>query len=231
MSKILLVDDEVELANMIKDYLSNEGFDVEIQHTCGTAKNSFDNNSFSAVILDINLPDGSGLDLCRYIRDKSDIPIIMLSARSGDVDKIIGLGLGSDDYITKPFSPTELSARIRAHISRYNRLSNNKDEHKKKKVFKDLVIDEDAYEVYLNNKKLSLTVKEFQILNYLSSHPNRVFTREDLFNQVWGYDDFGDINTVTVHIRKIREKIESNSKKPIYITTIWGVGYKFENPE
>jgi len=231
MSKILLVDDEVELANMIKDYLSNEGFDVEIQHTLLTGKNSFDNNSFSAVILDINLPDGSGLDLCRYIRDKSDIPIIMLSARSGDVDKIIGLGLGSDDYITKPFSPTELSARIRAHISRYNRLSNNKDEHKKKKVFKDLVIDEDAYEVYLNNKKLSLTVKEFQILNYLSSHPNRVFTREDLFNQVWGYDDFGDINTVTVHIRKIREKIESNSKKPIYITTIWGVGYKFENPE
>mgnify|MGYP002640549239 CR=1 FL=1 len=231
MNKILLVDDEIELANMIKDYLLNEGFDVEIQHTLLNGKNSFDNNSFSAVILDINLPDGSGLDLCKYIRDKSDIPIIMLSARSGDVDKIIGLGLGSDDYITKPFSASELSARIRAHINRYNRLSNNKDEHKKKKTFKDLVIDEEAYEVYLHNKKISFTVKEFQILNYLSDYPNRVFTREQLFNQVWGYDDFGDINTVTVHIRKIREKIEANSKKPVYITTIWGVGYKFENPE
>ena len=231
MDRILLVDDEIELANMIKEYLANEGFDVQIKHTLSDGKDSFDSDSFSAVILDINLPDGSGLDLCKYIRDKSDIPIIMLSARSGDVDKIMGLGLGSDDYITKPFSASELSARIRAHINRYNRLSNNKDIHKRKKRFKDLVIDEDAYEVYLNNNKLAFTAKEFQILNYLSDHPNRVVTREQLFNHVWGYDDFGDINTVTVHIRKIREKIEVNSKKPIYITTIWGVGYKFENPE
>jgi len=219
------------LANMIKEYLTNEGFDVFVKHTLAEGKNMFDSNSFRAVILDINLPDGSGLDLCRYIRDKSDIPIIMLSARSGDVDKIIGLGLGSDDYITKPFSASELSARIRAHISRYNRLSSNKDEHKRKKTFKDLVIDADSYEVFLNHEKLTFTAKEFQILDYLSDHPNRVFTREQLFNQVWGYDDFGDVNTVTVHIRKIREKIEANSKKPIYITPIWGVGYKFETPE
>lgn len=231
MDKILLVDDEIELANMIKEYLLNEGFDVHVEHTLEEGKDFFDSNSFSAVILDINLPDGSGLDLCKYIRDKSDIPIIMLSARSGDVDKIMGFGLGSDDYITKPFSASVLSARIRAHINRYNRLLNNKDEHKKIKKFKDLVINEEAYEVFLNNKKLSFTAKEFQILNYLSDYPNRVFTREQLFNHVWGYDDYGDINTVTVHIRKIREKIESNSKKPIYITTIWGVGYKFEIPE
>jgi len=231
MDRILLVDDEIELANMIKKYLANEGFDVHIKHTFSDGKDLFDSDSFSAVILDINLPDGSGLDLCKYIRDKSDIPIIMLSARSGDVDKIMGLGLGSDDYITKPFSASELSARIRAHINRYNRLSNNKDNHKNKKTFKDLVIDKEAYEVYLNNKKLAFTAKEFQILDYLSDHPNRVYTREQLFNHVWGYNDFGDINTVTVHIRKIREKIEVNSKKPIYITTIWGVGYKFENPE
>jgi DNA-binding response OmpR family regulator len=231
MDKILLVDDEIELANMIKDYLKNEGFDVSIQHTFSDGKDSFNNNSFNAVVLDINLPDGSGLDLCKYIRDKSDIPILMLSARSGDVDKIMGLGLGSDDYITKPFSASELSARIRAHINRYNRLSKNQNEHKGIKRFKDLVIDEESYEVYLKDKKITFTAKEFQILNCLSNQPNRVFTKEQLFNQVWGFDDFGDFNTVTVHIRKIREKIESNSKKPIYIKTIWGVGYKFENPE
>ena len=231
MEKILLVDDEIELANMIKDYLKNEGFDVLTKHTLSDGKDSFDNNSFSAIVLDINLPDGSGLDLCKYIRDKSNVPILMLSARSGDVDKIMGLGLGSDDYITKPFSASELSARIRAHINRYNRLSNNQNENKGIKRFKDLVIDEESYEVYLNNEKISFTAKEFQILNHLSNHPNRVFTKEQLFNQVWGFDDYGDMNTVTVHIRKIREKIETNSKKPIYIKTVWGVGYKFENPE
>lgn len=231
MEKILLVDDEIELANMIKDYLKNEGFDVLTKYTLADGKDSFDNNSFSAVVLDINLPDGSGLDLCKYVRDKSNIPILMLSARSGDVDKIMGLGLGSDDYITKPFSPSELSARIRAHINRYNRLSNNQNEHKGIKRFKDLVIDAESYEVYLKAEKVIFTAKEFQILDYLSNHPNRVFTKEQLFNQVWGFDDYGDMNTVTVHIRKIREKIETNSKQPIYIKTIWGVGYKFENPE
>ncbi|MCK4551841.1 MAG: response regulator transcription factor [Tenericutes bacterium] len=231
MDKILLVDDEIELANMIKEYLKNEGFEVLTKYTLADGKESFDNNSFSAVVLDINLPDGSGLDLCKYVRDKSDIPILMLSARSGDVDKIMGLGLGSDDYITKPFSASELSARIRAHINRYNRLSNNQNENKGIKRFKDLVIDEESYEVFYNNEKIELTAKEFQILNYLSSHPNRVYTKEQLFNHVWGFDYYGDMNTVTVHIRKIREKIEINSKKPRYIKTVWGVGYKFENPE
>jgi len=229
MDKILLVDDEIELATMVKDYLKNEGFDVLIKHTFSSGKESFDNDVFSAVILDINLPDGSGLDLCKYIRGKSDLPIIMLSARSGDVDKIMGLGLGSDDYITKPFSASVLSARIRAHISRYNRLSNNTGENKGIKRFKDLVIDEASYEVFIENEKIELTGKEFQILNLLASNPNRVFSKEQLFNQIWGYDDFGDMNTVTVHIRKIRMKIEKDSKDPVYIKTIWGVGYKFEN--
>jgi two-component system response regulator VicR len=229
MDKILLVDDEVELAKMIKDYLKNEGFDVLMKHTFTSGKESFDNDIFDAIILDINLPDGSGLDLCKYIRDKSDLPIIMLSARSGDVDKIMGLGLGSDDYITKPFSASVLSARIRAHINRYNRLSNSSGENKGIKRFNGLVIDDESYEVYLHNEKIDLTAKEFQILNLLSSNPNRVYSKEQLFNQIWGYDDFGDTNTVTVHIRKIRMKIEKDSKEPIYIKTIWGVGYKFEN--
>jgi DNA-binding response OmpR family regulator len=229
MDKILLVDDEVELANLIKDYLKNEGFDVLIKHTFTSGKESFDNDVFDAIILDINLPDGSGLDLCKYIRDKSDLPIIMLSARSGDVDKIMGLGLGSDDYITKPFSASVLSARIRAHISRYNRLSSNNNENKGIKRFKNLTIDEASYEVFVDNEKIELTGKEFQILNLLANNPNRVFSKEQLFNQIWGYDDFGDMNTVTVHIRKIRMKIEKDSKNPLFIQTIWGVGYKFEN--
>jgi len=200
-----------------------------MKHTFTSGKESFDNDIFDAVILDINLPDGSGLDLCKYIRDKSDLPILMLSARSGDVDKIMGLGLGSDDYITKPFSASELSARIRAYINRYNRLSNNSGEYKGIKRFNGLVIDDESYECYLNNEKIDLTAKEFQILNLLSSNPNRVYSKEQLFNQIWGYDDFGDTNTVTVHIRKIRMKIEKNSKEPVFIKTIWGVGYKFEN--
>ena len=231
MDKILLVDDEVELANMVKDYLKHEGFDVLIKHSFTSGKESFDNDVFNAVILDINLPDGSGLDLCKYIRDKSDLPIIMLSARSGDVDKIMGLGLGSDDYITKPFSASVLSARIRAHINRYNRLSNNTGEYKGIKKFKGLMINEESYEVTLNNEKIDLTAKEFQILNLLSNNPNRVYSKDQLFNKIWGYDDFGDVNTVTVHIRKIRMKIEEDSKQPKYIITVWGVGYKFENPE
>lgn len=231
VDRVLLVDDEIELATMVQDYLTKEGFDVVIKHSLSEGKDCFERDSFSAVILDINLPDGSGLDLCKYIRNKSDIPIIMLSARSGDVDKIMGLGLGSDDYITKPFSASVLSARLRAHISRFNRLSVNKNEYKVIKRFTDLVINSDAYEVLLRNEKISLTAKEFQILDYLSEHPNRVFSKEQLFNHIWGYDDFGDVNTVTVHIRKIREKIEENSKNPKYIITIWGVGYKFENPE
>ena len=228
--KILLVDDEKDLAEMLKSYLTKEGFDVHVRNTFMNGRIAFENNTLDAVILDINLPDGSGLDLCKHIREKSDIPIIMLSARSGDVDKIMGLGLGSDDYITKPFSASELSARLRAHINRYNRLSSNKTKNSKK-MFKNLIINEESYEVYINNKKVSLTTKEFQILNYLASYPNKVFTKEQLFNHIWGYDDYGDINTITVHIRKIREKIEVNPKNPIYITTVWGVGYKFEYSE
>lgn len=229
MDKLLIVDDEIELAKMLQEYLHKEGFDVVIEHTFKNAKTTFDNDSFSLCILDINLPDGSGLDLCKYVRDKSDIPIIMLSARSGDVDKIMGLGVGSNDYITKPFSASELSARVRAHINTFKRLSNHEEKHKGKKQFNDLIIDEDSYEVFLRGEKVNLTVKEFQILNYLANNPNRVFTKEQLFNHVWGYDDFGDISTVTVHVRKIREKIEDNSKKPRYIKTVWGVGYKLEN--
>lgn len=228
MFKILLVDDEIELANMIKGYLKNEGFDVVSKNTYASGKETFDKENFDAFILDINLPDGSGLDLCKYIRDKSNLPIIMLSARTGDVDKIMGLGLGSDDYITKPFSASVLSARIRAHINRYKRLLNSSSETSKKKRFRDLVIDDEAYEVYVNNIKIDLTAKEFQILNLLASNPNRVYTKEQLFDQIWGFSDFGDINTVTVHIRKIRMKIEKDSKNPEYLKTVWGVGYKFE---
>jgi DNA-binding response OmpR family regulator len=227
----LLVDDEIELGNMIQDYMLNEGFDVQVEHSFSKGKEAFDNASFQAVILDINLPDGSGLDLCKYMRDASDVPIVMLSAKSGDVDKIMGLGVGSDDYMTKPFSASELSARVRAHISRHKRLSNGQVKHAKRKQFHDLIIDESAYEVFLKGDKINVTAKEFEILNFLASNPHQVFRKEQVFHHVWGYDDFGDFSTVTVHIRKLREKIEEHPKKPRYIITVWGVGYKFENPE
>ncbi len=230
MDKILLVDDEIELSNMIKNFLDNQGFTTVIKHTFQDGLLAYEDTTFDAVILDINLPDKSGLELCKYIRDKSELPIIMLSARSGDVDKIMGLGLGSDDYITKPFSASELSARIKAHISRHKRLSKNVSSSITK-VFGDLSINEEAYEVTLQGKKILLPAKEFQLLNLLSSHPNKVFSKEQLLNQIWGYDGFGDINTVTVHVRKIREKIEKDSKNPTYIKTVWGVGYKFDGTQ
>ncbi|QVK20093.1 response regulator transcription factor [Mycoplasmatota bacterium] len=227
MDKVLLVDDEIELATMLKDYLQKEGFEIIIANSFQEGQLIFEKSNFDVIILDINLGDGSGLELCKIMRKKTGIPIVILSAKSGDVDKIMGLGLGSDDYITKPFSPAELSARIQAHIRRYKELTkpinNSHIKH-----FGDLHIDDKAFELYINEKKINLTAKEFQILNYLANNPGQVFTKEQLFNHIWGYDDFGDVNTVTVHIRKIREKIEDDPKNPIYIKTIWGIGYKLE---
>ncbi len=227
MDRILLVDDEIELATMLKTYLQKEGFEVITANSFHDGLSNFEKAKFDLIILDINLGDGSGLDLCKKMREKSSVPIIILSAKSGDVDKIMGLGLGSDDYITKPFSAAELSARIQAHIRRYKQLTKPEiDSHIKQ--FGDLRIDDESFELYLKDIKVNLTAKEFQILNHLANNAGRVFSKEQLFNHIWGYEDYGDVNTVTVHIRKIREKIEQDSKNPIYIKTVWGIGYKFE---
>lgn len=174
------------------------------------------------------LPRMDGFEICKEIRKEQDIPILMISAKKEDVDKIRGLGLGADDYITKPFSPGELVARVKAHLARYERLSgNNKGEKEEIKV-RGLTIDKSSRRVYMNEKEVTLTTKEFDLLTFLASNPNRVYTKEELFDKVWGMDSIGDIATVTVHIRKLREKIELVPSNPQYIHTIWGVGYRFE---
>ena len=221
---ILVVDDEREIAELVRDYLEYEGFNVILAFDGQQALKLYQKHQPDMAILDVMLPKLDGLEVCKTIRSKSSIPILMLSAKKSDVDKILGLGLGADDYVTKPFSPKVLVARVMAHLRRYRQIS---DLTKKgdRLSFSNLVIDLGAYSVYVNDKPVALSSKEFEVLKFLAMHPNRVFTREEIFNNVWGYNEYGDINTVTVHISKIREKIEKDPACPVYIQTVWGVGY------
>ncbi len=225
--RILIVDDEVDLTDIISDYLKKEGFTINVVHTGEAALKSFEDFKPQLVLLDIMLPDYDGLELCRKFRAGSNLPIILFSAKGSDIDKIIGLGLGADDYISKPFSPGELVARVKAHIRRYLNLS-SEPEQKTVMSFGNLEIDDRSYSVKIDGKNVTLAAKEFELLSFMAHHPFQVFTREQLFNQIWGFDEYGDINTVTVHIRKIREKIEEIPSQPSYIKTVWGVGYKFD---
>ena len=174
------------------------------------------------------LPGVDGFEICRQIRSQKNTPIIMVSAKKDDIDKIRGLGLGADDYMTKPFSPSELVARVKAHLARYERLIGSNVEQNEVIEIRGLKIDKTARRVYLNGEVKVFTTKEFDLLTYIAGHPNRVFTKEELFNKIWDMEYLGDIATVTVHIKKIREKIEVNTAKPQYIETIWGVGYRFK---
>src|SRR6056297_1891489 len=224
--KILIIDDEKEIRELIRDYLEVEGYEVGMAEDGKIGLEKFDTFDPDLIVLDLMLPKLDGMEICKIVRGKSNLPILMLSAKKSDVDKVLGLGLGADDYMTKPFSPKELVARIKAQLRRYNQLSkanfnNNNIE------FKDLKIDLDGYNVHLNGEKIQLSAKEFEILKFLALNPERVYSREQIFDQIWGFNEFGDINTVTVHIRKIREKIEEDSSNPQYIETVWGVGYKF----
>ena len=225
--KILIIDDEVELSEIVSDFLQVEGFKVYSAMNGQEGLLCFKREKPQLVILDIMLPLVDGMEICRTIRSISNVPIIMLSAKSSNTDKVISLGLGADDYIMKPFEPMELIARVKAQLRRYTQFSMPVD-GSTVITFGNLVIDDKAYTVYVNSKIVNLAAKEFEVLNYMAHHPNQVFTREQLFNQIWGYEEYGDINTVTVHIRKIREKLEENPSEPIYIKTVWGVGYKFD---
>ncbi len=225
--KILIVEDEKEIAELIKDYLTREGYEVIISLDGEQGLRDYRRHVPKLVILDIMLPKLEGTEICRIIRNESNIPILMLSAKKDDVDKILSLGLGADDYVTKPFSLRELVARVKAQLRRYTLLSSVPD-RKNRLKYGDLEIDCKGYTVYLSGKKIDLSAKEFEILNFLASSPQQVFTREQIFEQIWGFNEFGDINTVTVHIRKIREKIEREPANPRFIKTVWGVGYKFE---
>ena len=228
MSKILIVEDEVAIAELEKDYLELSGFDVVMQHTGDAGLKAALNEDFNLIILDLMLPNVDGFEICKKVREKKNTPIIMVSAKKEDIDKIRGLGLGADDYMTKPFSPSELVARVKAHLARYERLVGSGVKANEIIEIRGIKIDKTARRVYVNGEEKAFTTKEFDLLTFLAENPNHVFTKEELFNKIWDMESIGDIATVTVHIKMIREKIEFNTSKPQYIETIWGVGYRFK---
>jgi DNA-binding response OmpR family regulator len=228
MKKILIIEDEASIAELERDYLEINGFKADIELRGDSGLKKVKSQDYDLVILDLMLPGVDGFEICRQIRSESNVPVLMVSAKKEDIDKIRGLGLGADDYITKPFSPGELVARVKAHISRYERLV-GKNEHKNELInIRGLRIDKSSRRVFINDNEAALTTKEFDTLAFLAANPNRVFSKEELFDRVWGMDSLGDVATVTVHIKKIREKIELDTSNPQYIETIWGAGYRFK---
>ena len=228
MSKILIVEDELAIAELERDYLELSGFDVTLETNGARGAMLAMQEDFDLIILDIMLPDRDGFEICREIRQEKNTPIIMVSAKKDDIDKIRGLGLGADDYMTKPFSPSELVARVKAHLARYERLIGSGTKENTIIEIRGIKIDKTARRVYVNGEEKNFTTKEFDLLAFLAENPNHVFTKEELFQKIWDMESIGDIATVTVHIKKIREKIEVNTSKPQYIETIWGVGYRFK---
>ncbi len=227
MAKILIVEDDRNIAELEKDYLELSGFTVIVETDGTVGLRRALEEDMDLVILDLMLPGTDGFEICRRIREVRDIPVLMVSARRDDIDKIRGLGLGADDYITKPFSPSELVARVKAHLSRYERLIGGREKNEVIEI-RGLKIDKTARRVWVNDEEKQFTTKEFDLLTFLAENPNHVFTKDELFRKIWGMDSIGDIATVTVHIKKIREKIELDSSRPQYIETIWGVGYRFK---
>ena len=228
MSRVLIVEDEEAIAEIEKDYLELSDFEVVIKSDGTQGLATALNEDFDIMILDVMLPGTDGYEICRQVREVKNTPIIMVSAKKEDIDKIRGLGVGADDYMTKPFSPSELVARVKAHMDRYNRLIGS-NVHKNDIVeIRGIKIDKTARRVWVNGEETTFTSKEYDLLTFLAENPNRVFTKEELFREIWDMESVGDIATVTVHIKKIREKIEFNTAKPQYIETIWGVGYRFK---
>ncbi len=228
MSRILIIEDEESIAELEKDYLELSGFEVDIETDGLAGLERALKEDYDLYILDLMLPGVDGYEICRQIREGRDVPVLMVSARKDDIDKIRGLGLGADDYITKPFSPSELVARVKAHLARYERLVASGAPKNDVIEIRGLRIDKTARRVWVNGEERQFTAKEFDLLTFLAEHPDRVFRKDELFREIWNMESYGDIATVTVHIKKIREKIEFDTSKPQYIETIWGVGYRFK---
>ena len=226
MQKILIIEDEINIAELERDYLEVNGFESDIATTGEEGLMLANANTYSLILLDLMLPGVDGFELCKKLRHTLDIPILMVTARKEDIDKIRGFDRGADDYIVKPFNPNELIARVKAHLSRYDRLINRGYNDGDIQIG-GLLIQTNARQVFVNGEERVLTAKEFDLLKFLATNPNIVFTKEHLIESIWGFDSIGDITTVTVHIRKIREKIETDPSNPQYIETIWGVGYRF----
>lgn len=228
MKRILIIEDDVNISELERDYLEANGYSTDIEHNGAEGLHRAINEDYSGIIVDIMLPEISGFDICREIRKTKDIPIIIVTAKKEDIDKIRGLGLGADDYIVKPFSPSELVARVTAHINRYERLMMASQGDSKDIIETGrLRIEKASHRVFIANKEIALANKEFDLLLFLAQNPNVVFSKDQLFDKIWGYDSIGEPSTVTVHINKLREKIEEDMSKPQYIETVWGAGYRF----
>ena len=225
MERILIVEDDELIAELERDYLLAEGLEADIITNGTEAVRQFRKEEYAAVLLDLMLPGRSGFDICREIRTWSDVPVLLVTAKKEDIDKIKGLGLGADDYVVKPFSPVELTARVKAHIQIHRSL---KEGNKEEVIIAGLLkIYPGSYRVYKGEQELELTGREFKLLLFLARNPDIVFSREQLFDSVWGMDAVGDMSPVTVHVNKLRDKIEDDPSAPRHIQTVWGVGYRF----
>lgn len=229
--KVLVVDDEKLIVKGIRFSLEQDGMEVDCAYDGEEALEAAKKKEYDVVLLDVMLPKLTGFEVCQQIREFSMMPIIMLTAKGDDMDKILGLEYGADDYITKPFNILEVKARIKAIMRRSNKVSSVSNADTKSVIFGEMKIDCENRRVYIQGKEVNLTAKEFDLLELLVFNPNKVYSRENLLNIVWGYDYPGDVRTVDVHIRRLREKIESNPSEPKYIHTKWGVGYFFQNQE
>ena len=229
VKKILIIEDDKEIAAIEKDFLEINGFEVLVENNGLEGQKKALSGDFSLILLDLMLPGKDGMTICREIREKIDIPILMVTARMEDNQKIRGLGFGADDYIVKPFSPTELVARVKSHIIRYERLTRNSALMRKQDEidFGWLRINNDTHRVFVNEVEINLTHKEYELLYFLAFNPEIVFSKEQIYDKIWGEDMFGDLKTVTVHINRLREKVESKPKEPLHIQTVWGAGYRF----
>lgn len=224
---ILVIEDDIDLSNVMKDFIANEGYDVRQAFTGTDGLRMLKDCEPALVVLDIMLPGIDGISVCKKIREEKHLPIIIISAKNSDYDKVLALGVGADDYMTKPFSQIELVARVKSHLRRVTQFIPVKTKDKRReKCFGSLKICSDSYEVTIDGKEIEFSPKEFQVLDFLSDYPSQVFTKEQIINQVWGYSDFIDDNTIAVYIGRIREKLVK--EKACYIKTVWGVGYKWE---
>ncbi|MGN0240195.1 MAG: response regulator transcription factor [Candidatus Weimeria sp.] len=230
MSRILIVEDEEAIAELERDYLELSGYTVEIENNGDDGLKRAMSEEWDLFILDIMLPGTDGFEICRQIRTEKSTPIIFVSARKDDIDKVKGLGFGADDYITKPFSPSELVARVKAHLASFDRVVNSSSSYTNDDVIRirGLKIDNISHKVWVDGVEKQLTTKEYDLLYFFAKHPGQVFSKEELFQRIWDQDSVGDIATVTVHVKKIREKIELDKDHPQYIETVWGVGYRMK---
>ena len=227
--RILIIEDDKEIAAIEKDFLELNGYEVDIDHDGLQGQKRALSGNYGLIILDLMLPRKDGMAICREIRDKIDIPILMVTARMEDNEKIRGLGFGADDYIVKPFSPSEVVARVKSHIARYERLTRNSgNPHKKDEIdFGWLRINKGTHTVLVNESEITITHKEYDLLYFLASNPENVFSKEQIYDKIWGEDTYGELKTVAVHINRLREKIEKKPSKPEHLQTVWGSGYRF----